>query len=124
MRVSTALRIAGIIIVAKAVLIGIVCWRRAEILDLRIGGGSWIGMIAILAVGIAMAAGRLHHQPTFGFYRWCSQLAATRQAHDVGAASEPVVEALACRAAGDGDADRDADDEGHNSEQGINSFVA
>jgi hypothetical protein len=47
-----------------------------------------------------------------------------RQAHDVGATGEPVVEALACRAVGDGDADRDADYEGHNREQGINSFVA
>jgi hypothetical protein len=31
MRLSTALRIASIIIVAKAVLIGVVYWRRAEI---------------------------------------------------------------------------------------------
>ena len=32
MRLSVALRIACIIIVAKAVLIGVVYWRRAEIL--------------------------------------------------------------------------------------------
>ena len=31
------------------------------------------------------------------------------RAHDVGAAGKPVVEALACRAFGDGDADRDED---------------
>jgi hypothetical protein len=32
MLVSTALRIASVIIVAKATLIGVVYWRRAEIL--------------------------------------------------------------------------------------------
>jgi hypothetical protein len=59
MRVSTALRIASIIIVAKAVLIGVVCWRRTEILDrpLHIGVYSWIGLITILAVGLAIAGG-------------------------------------------------------------------
>jgi hypothetical protein len=56
MRVSTALRVVSIIIVVKAVVIGIVCWRRAELLDLRIGLGSWVGMVAILTMGIAIAA--------------------------------------------------------------------
>ena len=49
MRLSTALRIASIIIVAKAVLIGVVYWRRAEILGRppHIGVCSWIGLITI-----------------------------------------------------------------------------
>ena len=59
MRLSVALRIACIIIVAKAVLIGMVYWRRAEILGrpLHIGADSWIGLITIIAIGLAMAAG-------------------------------------------------------------------
>ena len=59
MRLSTALRIASIIIVAKAVLIGVVYWRRAEILGrpLHIGAASWIGLITIIAIGLAIAAG-------------------------------------------------------------------
>jgi len=59
MRLSTALRIASIIIVAKAVLIGVVYWRRAEILGRppHIGVCSWIGLITILAIGLALAAG-------------------------------------------------------------------
>ena len=42
MRLSVALRIACIIIVAKAVLIGVVYWRRAEILGrpLQFGADS------------------------------------------------------------------------------------
>jgi hypothetical protein len=50
MPLSTALRIAGIIIVVKAVLIGVVYWRRAEILGrpLHIGAYSWIGLITSL----------------------------------------------------------------------------
>jgi hypothetical protein len=57
MRLSTALRIAGIIITAKAVLIGVVYWRRAEILGrpIHIGADSW--MITIIAIGLALAAG-------------------------------------------------------------------
>jgi hypothetical protein len=59
MRVSTALRIASIIIVAKVVLIGVVYWRRAEFLGcpLHVGAHSWIGLITIFAVGLAIAAG-------------------------------------------------------------------
>jgi hypothetical protein len=59
MRLSTALRIASIIIVAKAILIGVVYWRRAETLGhpLRIGADSWIGLITIIAIGLAIAAG-------------------------------------------------------------------
>ena len=58
MRLSVALRIACIIIVAKAVLIGVVYWRRAEILGrpLHFGADSWIGLITIIAIGLAMAA--------------------------------------------------------------------
>jgi hypothetical protein len=57
MRLSTALRIASIIIVAKVVLIGVVYWRRAEILGhpLRIGTDGWIGMTTV--VGLVIAAG-------------------------------------------------------------------
>ena len=59
MRLSTALRLASIIIIAKAILIGVVSWRRAEILGrpLHIGADSWIGLITIVAVGLAIAAG-------------------------------------------------------------------
>jgi hypothetical protein len=59
MLVSTALRIASIIIVAKAALIGVVYWCRAEILGrpLHIGVDSWIGLITIIAIGLAIAAG-------------------------------------------------------------------
>ena len=58
MRLSTALRIASIIIVAKAVLIGVVYWRRAEILGrpLHIGAGSWAALIAVVTIGVAIAA--------------------------------------------------------------------
>ena len=57
MRLSTALRIAGVIIIAKAVLTGVVYWRRAGILGrlIHIGAGSW--MITIIAIGLALAAG-------------------------------------------------------------------
>ena len=59
MRLSTALRIASIIIVAKAVLIGVVYWRRAEIVGrpLHIGADSWIGLVTIVARGLAIAGG-------------------------------------------------------------------
>ncbi len=59
MRLSTALRIASIIIVAKAVLIGVSYWRRAEMLGhpLRVGADGWIGPLAMLAGGSAIAAG-------------------------------------------------------------------
>jgi hypothetical protein len=58
MLASTALRIVSIIIVAKAVLMGVVYWRRAEILGrpLHIGADSWIGLITI-AIGLAIPAG-------------------------------------------------------------------
>ena len=57
MRLSTALRIASIITVAKAVLIGVIYWRRAEILGrpVHIGADSW--MITIIAIGLAIATG-------------------------------------------------------------------
>lgn len=56
MGLSTALRIASIIIIAKAVLIGVVYWRRAEILG-HIGADGWVGLITIIAIGLAIAAG-------------------------------------------------------------------
>lgn len=53
------MRIASIIIVAKAVLIGVAYWRHAEILGhpLHVGAYSWIGLITILAVGLAISSG-------------------------------------------------------------------
>jgi hypothetical protein len=59
MRLSTALRIVGIIFVAKAALIGVVYWRRAETLGcpVHIGTDSWIGLITVLGIGVALAAG-------------------------------------------------------------------
>jgi hypothetical protein len=40
-------------------LIGVVYWRRDEILGrpLHIGADSWIGLITIIAMGLAIAAG-------------------------------------------------------------------
>ena len=59
MLVSTALRIVSIVIIAKAILIGVVYWRRAEILGrpLHIGADRWIGLITIVVIGLAVAAG-------------------------------------------------------------------
>lgn len=59
MRLSTALRIASIIIVAKAVLIGVVYWHRAETFAraLHIGADSWTGLTTMIAIGLAIAAG-------------------------------------------------------------------
>ena len=58
MRVATALRIVSVVIVAKALLIGVVYWRRAEMLGrpLHIGAGSWAAFIAVVTVGVAIAA--------------------------------------------------------------------
>jgi hypothetical protein len=52
MRLSTALRITSLIVIAKAVLIGVVYWRRAELLGRC---ASWAGMSAIIAIGIVIA---------------------------------------------------------------------
>jgi hypothetical protein len=56
-RVATALRIVSVVGVAKALLIGVVYWRRAEILGrpIHIGTASWAGLIAVLAVAVALA---------------------------------------------------------------------
>jgi hypothetical protein len=56
MRLSTALLIASILIIAKAILIGAVYWRRADIINPAIGAHGLVGFIAIVAVGIALAA--------------------------------------------------------------------
>ena len=56
MRLSTALRIAGILVIAKAVLIGAVYWRRAEIINAATGPRSCIWLIVIVAIGVAVAA--------------------------------------------------------------------
>ena len=54
---ATALRIVSVVVVAKALLIG-VYWRRAKILGrpLHIGAGSWAGLIAVVTMGVAIAA--------------------------------------------------------------------
>jgi hypothetical protein len=59
MRLSTALYIASIIIAAKAVLIGVVYWRRAEILGFpfHVGPDACLITIATGAIGLAIAAG-------------------------------------------------------------------
>ena len=48
MRVATALRIVSVVVAAKALLIGVVYWRRAEILGrpVHIGAGSWACLMA------------------------------------------------------------------------------
>jgi hypothetical protein len=58
MRLSTALRVASMIIAAKAILIAVVYWRRAELLGLptHFGTSSWIALISVAAVGLAFAA--------------------------------------------------------------------
>jgi hypothetical protein len=57
MRVATALGIVSVVVVAvaKALLIGVVYWRRAEILGrpVHIGAGSWACLIAVVTIGIA-----------------------------------------------------------------------
>lgn len=56
-RVATALRIVSVVVVAKALLIGVVYWRRAEILGrpVHIGAGSWACLIAVVTIGVAIA---------------------------------------------------------------------
>jgi hypothetical protein len=68
MRVATALLIVSVIVVVKAVLIGLVYWRRAETLGhpAHIGADSWTGLIGVVATCIAIAAtvyiaGRQHN---------------------------------------------------------------
>ena len=55
MRVATALGIVSVVFVAKAVLTGVVYWRRAEMLGrpLHIGASSWAGLIAVVTIGVA-----------------------------------------------------------------------
>jgi hypothetical protein len=56
MRLSAALRIASVLIIAKAILIGAVYWRRAAIIDPANGLMGWWGFLAIVSAGIAVAA--------------------------------------------------------------------
>jgi hypothetical protein len=56
MSLSTAVRIASILIIAKAVLIGAVYWLRAEIIYPAVGARGWVGFTVIVAVGITVAA--------------------------------------------------------------------
>jgi hypothetical protein len=48
----------SVVVAAKALLIGVVYWRRAEILGrpVHIGAGSWAGLIAVVTIGVALAA--------------------------------------------------------------------
>jgi lysylphosphatidylglycerol synthetase-like protein (DUF2156 family) len=55
MRLSTAVRIASLLIIAKAVLIGTVYWRRAEIIN-PAGPRSCVGLSVIVAIVVAIAA--------------------------------------------------------------------
>ena len=57
MQVATALRIVSVVVAAKALLIGVVYWRRAEILGrpVHIGAGSWACLIAVVTIGVAIA---------------------------------------------------------------------
>jgi hypothetical protein len=59
MRLSTGLRVASIIIAAKTILIGLAYWRRAEIIGcpIQFGTSSWIGLVTVIAIGLAIAAG-------------------------------------------------------------------
>jgi hypothetical protein len=54
---ATALRIVSVVVAAKALLIGVVYWRRAEILGrpVHIGAGSWAALIAVVTIGVAIA---------------------------------------------------------------------
>jgi hypothetical protein len=58
MQVSTALRIVAIIVIVKTVLIGMIYWRRAEILGhpLHFGAGSLVGFIAVVAIATGIKA--------------------------------------------------------------------
>lgn len=58
MQVATARRIVSVVVAAKALLIGVVCWRRTEILGrpVLIGAGSWACLIAVVTIGVAIAA--------------------------------------------------------------------
>ncbi len=51
------LRIVSVIVAAKALLIGVVYWRRAKILGrpVHIGAGSWACFIAVVTIGVATA---------------------------------------------------------------------
>jgi len=57
MRVATALRIVSVVVAAKALLIGVLYWRRAEILGrpVHIGAGSWACLVAVVMIGAAIA---------------------------------------------------------------------
>jgi hypothetical protein len=57
MQVATARRIVSVVVVAKALLIGVVYWRRAEILGrpVHIEADSWAALIAVVTIGVAIA---------------------------------------------------------------------
>ena len=51
------LRVVSVVVAAKSLLIGVVYWRRAEILGrpVHIGAGSWACLIAVVTIGVAIA---------------------------------------------------------------------
>ncbi|OBK75089.1 hypothetical protein [Mycobacterium sp. 1164985.4] len=53
---STALRIASILVVVKAVLIGAVYWRRAEIMGRPVDAGlvAWTVLAGLVAVAVLL----------------------------------------------------------------------
>ena len=55
---SNALRIAAIVVVVKAVLIGAVHWRRAEIMGRPIDAGAvaWTVLAGLVAVAVVVMA--------------------------------------------------------------------
>ena len=58
MRLSVALRVVAIVVAVKAVLIGVVYWRRAELIGRQVDLGTVIvvALIAVAVLGIAIAA--------------------------------------------------------------------
>lgn len=57
MRVATALRIVSAVVATKALLIGVVYWRRAQILGrpVHFRAGSWGCLIAVVTIGVAIS---------------------------------------------------------------------
>jgi len=52
MQVATARRIVSVLVAAKALLIGVVYWRRAEILGrpVHFEADSWAALIAVVTI--------------------------------------------------------------------------
>jgi hypothetical protein len=52
----TALRVAGLIVVVKAILIGVLYWRRAELLGRPLEAGTVVlaALVAVTVAGVAV----------------------------------------------------------------------